>query len=172
MATAPQSPTNPTGYSSVGITTVVWGTQGLAVFQGPAGGDITGGNNGYYILTDYKQRLKKDLDYGENGSGVECRRTTIIHGQTWDLTVEDNTNMNPPVQGTQIACYDILGNGNSASYTTLAGGVNTPPLAAVRKWTATVIESEYSAAPKRPGMRTLTVENLTLVDSQAVSAGY
>jgi hypothetical protein len=33
-------------------------------------------------------------------------------------------------------------------------------------WTATIIESEYTAAPKRPGMRTLTAENLTLVDVQ------
>src|SRR5208282_939113 len=143
------------GFSSTGITTIVWGTQGLASFQGQPGADIVGGNNGYYILTDYKQRLKKDLDYGENGSGVECRRTTIIHGQTWDITVEDNSNMTPPTQNTVISCYDILGNGSAAG-----------PLAAKRIWTATIIESEYSAAPKRPGMRTLTAENLTLVDSQ------
>ena len=63
----------PIGYASTGVTTVVWGTQGLAVFNGIPGADINTANNGYYILTDYKQRLKKDLDYGENGSGVECR---------------------------------------------------------------------------------------------------
>ena len=149
----PGSP--PVGYGSVGVTTIVWGTQGLAAFQGTVAADILGANNGYFILTDFKQRLKKDLDYGENGSGVECRRTTVIHGQTWDLTVEDNVNMTPPTQNTIITCYDILGNGSAAG-----------PLIARRLWTATVIESEYSAAPKRPGMRTLTAENLTLVDSQ------
>ena len=149
----PGSP--PIGFASTGITTVIWGTQGLAAFQGQPGYDILNGNNGYYILADYKQRLKKDLDYGENGSGVECRRTTIVHGQTWDITVEDNANMTPPVQNTVITCYDILQKGQ--------GG----PIAAKAVWIATVIESEYTAAPKRPGMRTLTAENLTLVDSQA-----
>lgn len=149
----PGSP--PIGFSSTGITTIVWGTQGLASFAGNPGLDIQGGNNGYYILTDYKQRLKKDLDYGENGSGIECRRTTIVHGQTWDITVEDNSNMTPPTQNTLIICYDILGNGSNAG-----------PLIARRLWTAVIVESEYSAAPKRPGMRTLTAENLSLVDSQ------
>jgi hypothetical protein len=165
MATTPSAPLTPTGYTSSGITTVVWGTMGLAVFKGQPGADIgtpagTGANNGYYIVTDYKQRLKKDLDYGENGAGIECRRVTLIHGQIWDVTVEDNSNMTPPTQNTVIECYDILGNGSTAG-----------PLAANRLWTATVIESEYSAAPKRPGMRTLTVENLTLVDSQATATG-
>ena len=155
------------GYASTGITTIVWGTQGLAAFQGNPGADINSGNNGYYILTDYKQRLKKDIDYGENGSGVECRRTTIVHGQTWDITVEDNYNMTPPVQGTQIQCYDILGNGNNATYDSADGGSSSAPLIAKRKWTATIVESEYTAAPKRPGMRTLTAENLTLVDTQS-----
>ena len=156
MALQSQTPGSPPiGYASTGITTVVWGTQGLAAFQGQPGADISNGNNGYYILTDYKQKLKKDLDYGENGSGVECRRTTIVHGQTWDITVEDNANMTPPVQNTVITCYDILQKGQ--------GG----PIAAKAVWIATVIESEYTAAPKRPGMRTLTAENLTLVDSQA-----
>ena len=146
----PGSP--PIGYASSGITTIVWGTQGLAAFQGQPGADISNGNNGYYILTDYKQRLKKDLDYGENGSGVECRRTTIVHGNTWDITVEDNSNMAPPTQNTVISCYDILSKGNF--------------VAAKLVWTAVVVESEYTAAPKRPGMRTLTAENLTLVDPQ------
>ena len=145
----------PVGYGSTGVTTVVWGTQGLALFQGNPNTDVQNANSGYYILTDFKQRLKKDLDYGENGSGVECRRTTTIHGQVWDITVEDNSYMTPPTQNTQVVCYDILGNGSSSG-----------PLIAQRKWYAVVIESEYSAAPKRPGMRTLTVENLTLVDTQ------
>ena len=56
-----QSP--PIGYASTGVTTIVWGTEGLAVFQGAPGADINLANNGYFILTDYKQRLKKDLDY-------------------------------------------------------------------------------------------------------------
>jgi hypothetical protein len=151
----PTAGSPPIGYASTGVTTVVWGTQGLAVFQGTEGADINIANNGYFILTDYKQRLKKDLDYGENGSGVECRRTTIIHGQHWDITVEDNSNMTPPAQNTTITCYDILQKG--------LGG----PIAAKAVWTAVIIESEYTAAPKRPGMRTLTAENLTLVDSQS-----
>ena len=149
----PTSP--PIGFASTGVTTVVWGTQGLAVFQGAPGADISSANNGYYILNNYRQKLKKDLEYGENGSGVQCRRTTVIHGQTWDIEVEDNSNMIPPAQNTTISCYDILQKGQ--------GG----PVAAKLVWTATVIESEYTAAPKKPGVRTLTAENLTLVDSQA-----
>ena len=159
MPIADSPPTSPTirasGFVHAGVTTIVWGTQGLAVFAGTPGGDIDTANNGYYIIIDYKQRLKKDIDYGENGSGVECRRTTIVHGQTWDITVEDNTQMTPPTQNTAITCYDILAKGTAS------------PLVAKAVWTATIIESEYTSAPKRPGIRTLTAENLTLVDSQA-----
>ena len=159
MPTAGLPPTSPTiqasGFVHAGVTTLVWGTQGLAVFNGTAGSDIDTANNGYYIITDYKQHLKKDIDYGENGSGVECRRTTIVHGQTWEITVEDNNNMTPPTQNTTITCYDILSKGTAS------------PLVAKAIWTATIIESEYTVAPKRAGMRTLTAENLTLVDSQS-----
>ena len=144
-----------TGFVHAGLTTVVWGTQGLAMFGGEGQTDLTNANSGYFILLDYKQRLKKDIDYGENGSGVECRRTTIIHGQTWDIAVEDNSEMTPPTQNQTITCYNIL-----------SKGLGTP-LTAKAVWTATIIESEYTAVPKRAGIRNLTAENLTLVDSQA-----
>ena len=62
--------------------------------------------------------------------------------------------MAPPAQNTLIRCYDILQKGQ--------GG----PIAAQQLWYATVVESEYTAAPKRTGMRTITSENLTLVDTQ------
>ena len=154
----------PIGYASTGVTTVVWGTQGLAVFQGTAGADINNANNGYFILLNYRQKLKKDMDYGENGNGVECRRTAIIHGQTWDIEVEDNSTMTPPVYGTTITCYDILAKGIGTPYPGPGGGNS---IIAKAIWTAVIIESEYTAAPKKPGMRTLTAENLTLVDSQS-----
>ena len=158
---AAQSP--PIGYASTGVTTVVWGTQGLATFQGTPGADINIANSGYFILLNYRQRLKKDLDYGENGNGVECRRTAIIHGQTWEIEVEDNSTMTAPVYGATITCYDILAKAGGTPYPGPGGGSS---IAAKAIWTATVVESEYTAVPKKPGMRTLTAENLTLVDVQ------
>jgi len=155
---AAETPTPTTGYLSTGVTTVVWGTTGLAAFNGTPGTDIQRANSGYYILTNYRQRLKTDIEYGENGTGVECRRTYITHGIVWDIEVEDNTTMTPPAVNTTISCYDILQKGD-----VLSGGL----IAAKPIWTATVVSSEYTAAPKRPGMRTLVAENLTLVDSQA-----
>ena len=158
----PQSP--PIGYGSTGITTVVWGTDGLAAFQGnpvdnsPAHAGFAG--TGYFIVTDYRHNLKKDMDYGENGSGVQVRRTAIIHGQTWNITVEDDSNMTPPTYGTTLQCYDILAKGNNT-------GVGAPAIVGKLIWTATVVDSEYSAVPKKVGTRTILAENLTLVDTQA-----
>lgn len=157
MSLPANPPLNPIGYVSTGVTTVVWGTTGLAQFNGTPGADINNVNSGYFLLTSFRQRLKKDLEYGENGSGVECRRTFITHGTVWDIEVEDNANMTPPAVGTTVLCYDILQKG--------IGGFTAAKL----NWTATVVSSEYNAAPKRPGMRTITAENLTLVDTQPSS---
>jgi len=152
MPIATQSP--PVGYSSTGITTIVWGTQGLAVFAGDAGPDIYRANNGYYIVLNYRQRLDQDVDYGETASGVKCWRRTVIHGMVWEIEVEDNDNMIPPVNNTVIECYDILTKGSGVS-----GSVG------FLQWIATVVESEYTAAPNKPGVRRLTAENLRLVDN-------
>lgn len=162
MPSNPISP--PIGYGATGVTTVVWGTDGLALFGGApvdnSAAQAGFAGTGYYVLTDYRQNLKKDMDYGENGSGVQVRRTAIIHGQTWNITVEDDSNMTPPNYGTTIKCYDIMAKGTST-------GIGAPAIVGKLIWTAVIVDSEYTAVPKKPGTRIILAENLTFVDSQA-----
>ena len=169
--------TAPIGYGSTGITTIVWGTDGLAEFQGQPVNNSSGaatfaGNGGYYIITDYRQRLKKDMEYGENGSGVQSRRTAIIHGQQWDITVEDDANMTPPTYGTAVHCYDLLSKSNNTGVNYPTVGTGSPAIVGKYIWSATVVDSEYSAAPKQPGKRVIVCENLTLVDPQTAPSAF
>lgn len=130
-------------------TLVVWGTDGIIQLPVPAAGFAA---TGFYIVVSCEETEKVDLDYGENGTGIEIRRTILKHGRRWNVTVIDDVTFTPPLVGTTITIVDILAgttSGNAASAKV-----------------ATVIDNSYRAAQKQPGQRVLQVENLTLVDAQ------
>lgn len=135
-------------------TLVVWGTDGILVSPAaPAG--LAGVS--YYTVVSCEPTQKVDLDYGENGTGIEVRRTILVHGKRWNLTVVDDASMVAPQVGQTVVVVDIILGPtapNGSSYVTK---------------TAVVIDNAYRAAQKQPGQRVLLVENLTLVDSQATS---
>lgn len=130
-------------------TLVVWGTDGILQTPTPASGTFAG--TGFYIVVSCDEAEKVDLDYGENGTGIEIRRTILKHGKRWNLTVIDDVTLTPPSVGATVSVIDIIGGTN--------GTVGTIK-------TATVIDNSYRAAQKQPGQRVLQVENLTLVDPQ------
>lgn len=135
-------------------TLVVWGTDGFLVAPAAAAG-LAG--VGYYTVVSCEPTQKVDLDYGENGTGIECRRTILIHGKRWNLTVVDDLTMTAPAVGQTVTVVDII------------AGPSTTGTASYTTKIATVIDNAYRAAQKQPGQRVLLVENLTLVDSQATS---
>lgn len=153
MSTASNIPFLSAGYSTAQAgTLVVWGTDGLLQSPAPSLGTYAG--TGYYIVISLDEQQKVDLDYGENGTGIEIRRTILVHGKRWNLTVIDDAQMVPPPVGSTVLVVDILAGPtavNGTTYTTK---------------TATVIDNSYRAAQKQPGQRVLQVENLTLVDPQ------
>lgn len=153
MATAANIPFLSTGYSvQQAGTLVVWGTDGILQSPAPALGTFAG--TGFYIVVSCDETEKVDLDYGENGTGIEIRRTILKHGKRWNLTVIDDSQMVAPLVGTTVTVVDII-----------AG----PTLSSGRTYTlqiATVIDNSYRAAQKQPGQRVIQVENLTLVDPQ------
>lgn len=131
-------------------TLVVWGTDGILQSPAPASGTFAG--TGFYIVVSCDESEKVDLDYGENGTGIEVRRTILKHGKRWNLTVVDDVTMTPPSVGSTVTVIDIIGG--------TTGTVGTTKV-------ATIIDNSYRAAQKQPGQRVMQVENLTLVDSQA-----
>lgn len=145
-----------TGYTSDGVTTILWGTDGYLQSPFPSGGIGTGGQVGFYIVVSIDETQKRDIDYGENGTGIECRRTFLTHGKVWNITVEDDVTMTPPALNSQWSIVDLLGS-NSGS-TGGSGKANAK--------TGVVIDNGYRAARKTPGLRVITLENLTLVDPQ------
>lgn len=141
-------PTLSTGFQLSGVTTLRWGTDGLLNSPAP-GGSFAG--TGYYIVESFDETAKVEQVYGENGTGVEVWRANLTHGKRWNITVQDDTQMTPPVVGNTVIVVDII-----ASATTT--------------YTAVVLNNDYRAARKQPGHRVLLVENLTLVDSQTIGS--
>lgn len=131
-----------TGVLATGVTTIRWGTKGL------------GQNTGWLTVLRFSQKTLTENIKLPNGDGVTSTRIQIVDGQQWDITVRDDTALVPPQVGDSITVVDAAG---------LIGGLAAD---AVKTYSATVVESGFDTAPKQAGERTVTVENLLLVDSQ------
>jgi len=147
MAYPPTSPTN--GYSlasSSGVTTLLWGTDGLLTNPSPGG---TFAGTGFYIVESVDQETDAEQIYIENGSGQKAARIIINNGQKWTLSVQDDTTMTPPTVGGVVTVVDganLLGGGRT--------GISN----------CRVISSGERFSRKGAAMRNITVEKLTLVD--------
>lgn len=151
-------PTISSGFTTAGVldgnnvTTLVWGTDGLV--QSIAGSTPTSNTyagTGFYIVESIDQTQKNEQIYGENGTGIESWRVILTHGNRWNITVQDSTQMTPPLAGTTVSVIDINGGRTS-------------------KYNAIVLNSDYRAARKQAGHRVIVVESLTLVDAAGTSA--
>lgn len=131
--------------SSSGVTTVIWGTDGLLNSPVPAGGYA---GTGYYIVESVDQETDAEPIYLENGTGQKASRVIINHGQKWTLSVQDDSNMTPPTVGATVSVVDG------------AGLITSGKLA----YTCRVIASGGRFSRKGAAMRNLSVERLTLVD--------
>ena len=149
-------PTLSTGFSAAGITTLVWGTDGL--LQSPSPGANYAGT-GYYIVESVDESEKAEQVYGENGTGIEAWRVNLRHGVRWNITVQDDVQWAAPVVGSTVNLVDLV------LSTTSNSSIN-----GTRKvYTGVVLSNDYRAARKQAGHRVIQVENLTLVDSQATT---
>ena len=140
--------TTSAGYSlisSSGVTTLIWGTDGLLVTPAPGG---TFAGTGYYIVESIDQETDAEPIYIENGTGQKAARIIIKHGVKWTISVQDEGSMTPPRVGLTISIKDQAGliNGSVANYT------------------ARVIASGERFSRKGAAMRNITAESLTLVD--------
>lgn len=156
--------TQSSGYSNVGITTLIWGTDGFLTSPIPAGALAPGGANpyagtGYYIVESVDQETDAETIYIENGTGQKASRIIINNGQRWTLSVQDDTAMSPPQVGDNVSIKDgaclIVGTSSGSASTII--------------YTAKVISSGERFTRKGAAMRNITVENLALVDSQTAS---
>jgi hypothetical protein len=147
MSYPPTSGTN--GYtlaSSSGVTTLLWGTDGLLVSPAP-GGSFAG--TGFYIVESVDQETDAEVIHGENGTGQKAWRIIINNGQKWTISVQDDTSMTPPIVGSTASILD--------GANLLGGGRVT--IASCR-----VVASGERFSKKGAAMRNITVEKLTLVD--------
>jgi len=137
----------PTGFTNAGITTLLWGTDGLLNVPAP-GGSFAG--TGYYIVESVDESTKAEQVYIENGTGVEVGRINITHGHRWNITVQDDTG----ITGSSLEV--------GATVTVVDGagllGARTATYSAV------VLSVSERFARKAAATRTIEVEKLTLVD--------
>ena len=142
-------PTLSAGYSlasSSGVTTLLWGTDGLLATPSPGG---TFAGTGFYIVESVDQETDAEQIYIENGTGQKAARIIINNGQKWTLSVQDDTTMTPPTVGSVVTVVDganLLGTGR-------IGIAN-----------CRVISSGERFSRKGAAMRNISVEKLTLVD--------
>lgn len=140
-------PTLPTGTLTNGIvgqgdvTYMRWGTKDAVT------------TTGFFLIQRISQRPKKEDFESTNGDGIQSGRLQMMHGNVWDVTVRDRTDMVPPRVGQYVTIVDLGG---------LLGALNAAW--AYRAVTAYVLESNYEAAPKQPGERTIVLERITLIE--------
>lgn len=106
---------------------------------------MTGWDN--YTILSMNQRQKKDTLHFENGDGVQNGRMQLFHGTTWEIRVRDDTRMTKPTASSYITITDLAGHLGTIAAT----------------YSAYVIDSDYDAAPKEPGVRVILAEKLTLI---------
>lgn len=155
MATA--ITTKSSGYSNLGITTLIWGTDGVLVSPHPSSNTYAG--TGAYIVESVDQETDAEPIYIENGTGQKASRIIINHGQRWVMSVQDDINMAPPTVGDSINVKDGA---------CLIGGVASNGAVNSVTYDAVVVSSGERFTRKGVAMRNITVENLALVESQNV----
>lgn len=149
-------PTLSSGYSvQQDGTLIVWGTDGILQSPFPPVGSTPFAGTGFYIVVSSDEAEKVDLDYGENGAGVEMRRTIIKHGQRWNMTVIDDLQFPAPGVGTTVTIVDVLSGPAS-----LANGTAT-----YNTKVATIIDNNVRNAQKQAGQRVLQIEYINLIGS-------
>ena len=142
----PVSGTTP-GFVVKGKTTIQWGTDGLLSSPYPSGG-------GFYTVTKFNQKPILDRTKLPNGTGITSSDIMLTDGQTWEITVRDDSTMTPPAINATISLVDALSiNGSSGQV-----------------WTARVVDHNYDTAAKQAGERVLICDNLILIDSQTTAA--
>ena len=150
--------TQSTGYctgnsnNAWGITTIIWGTDGLLVTPAPSSGSFAG--TGFYIVESVDQETDSETIYIENGTGQKASRIIINNGQRWTLSAQDDTSFTPPKVGSTVVIKD--------GAVLIAGTAGT----AYHTYTATVVNSGERFTRKGAAMRNITVESLALIDNQ------
>lgn len=135
-----------TGYEADGVTTIRWGTEGLLQSPKPA--------SGFYTVLRFDQKELVDVSKHPQGVGLTATRVRIKDGNSWTITVRDDTQMTAPVVGTTILIVDGAG---------MKGTVGL-------RYNAKIVDNDYNTGIKQPGERVLVAENLLLIESQVSGA--
>lgn len=146
-ATWPPVSGTTTGFTVKGKTTIQWGTDGLLSSPYPSGG-------GFYTVLRISQRQVFERTKLPNGTGPTTSDVFVQDGNTWTLTVRDDSGMTPPTLNTTVTLVD------GAGFLGTVGQV----------YTARVVDPSWESALKEAGTRELVCDSLLLVDSQTGSA--
>lgn len=137
MAWPPQS--NGTNVIIKGsVTTIVWGTGGFAA----------GFGSGTGIVKGIKVSSRTGEFPIENGSGLTAQEVLVMDGLDYEVTVEDDSNITWPIDGTNvvIVCPQMIINGAS----------NTGNI------TCLITKTDYNGARKTAGERVLMMKSFNL----------
>ena len=102
MATPTNTSYTNSGYSVTGVTTLVWGTDGLLTSPLPAATTPLFAGSGFYIVESVDQETDSETIYIENGTGQKASRVIINNGQRWTLSVQDDTSFTAPTVGSTV----------------------------------------------------------------------
>ena len=113
----------------------------------------------HYIVLRINESRKGEVMQFDNGDGVQCGRMQIFHGVVWEVTVRDSYEYKAPVEGTLVRIVDMAGLVDA-----IYGNGTVPGTGPAPVYQARAINGSYSATPKAPGERTLTLERIKLIE--------
>lgn len=122
-----------TGYIAKGVTTIVWGTDGIATQSGAPFNQ--------YIVKSARPAERNEEARVENGTGLTATEILLKDGYDYEITVVDDSTIVPPVGGQIVSLINPLLPGNSSA--------PTAPIP------FEVINNSYSIARKQDGERVL-----------------
>ena len=125
---------NSANLKAEGITTLVWGSEGL--FPGYA-----------YIVTSASETARVDQNLVENSSGFQVLIVLLNQGYNIEITVVDDTNIPAPTVGTVVSL--VLPINISVAQT------------APSSITCLIVDVKADQARKREGMRSFTLMSFT-----------
>lgn len=147
-----------TGVSVSGVTTIRWGTANWN------GASTTATN--YAVVTRASQRVMVSNDKLPQGSGLTSTRILTKDGVVWDVTIRDDTRFNPSALaiGTKVYVYDYAGMFSDSPDGFMYNNGSDPGNPPGGNYMARIVENGYEVSPKNPGERTISLENLVLIE--------
>jgi hypothetical protein len=133
-----------TSFQQIGYTTLFWGTEALPFNS--------------YIVVSARPKQRADTIETQQGSGLTAVVTQVVDGSDFELTVEEDLTITPPVVGALVTLTNIFVAGTALGSTIPPFGVT-----AISNGTFLVVNNDFNAERKAVGQRVVLCKSYVAV---------